>query len=39
MTSFSFAKEGQCRLTSGLVVDGNGVLYVCDNINNRLQLF
>ena len=32
-------KEGQCHLPSGLVVDSDGVLYVCDYINNRLQLF
>ena len=31
--------EGQCRLPGGLVVDADGFLYVCDYINNRLQLF
>ena len=32
-------KEGQCHLPSGLVVDGDGFLYVCDHLNHRLQLF
>ena len=31
--------EGQCRLPTGLVVDADGFLYVCDFSNNRLQLF
>ena len=39
----SFAKygsgEGQCSLPSGLVIDADGVLYVCDSSNHRLQLF
>ena len=39
----SFAKcgsdEGQCLLPSGLVIDADGVLYVCDYSNNCLQLF
>ena len=39
----SFAKcgsgEGQCSLPSGLVIDADGVLYVCDLDNCRLQLF
>ena len=33
------SNEGQCSLPSGLVVDADGVLYVCDLLNNRLQLF
>ena len=32
-------KEGQCSLPGGLVVDADGVLYVCDRLKNRLQLF
>ena len=31
--------EGQCNLPSGLVIDADGVLYVCDSSNHRLQLF
>ena len=31
--------EGQCKLPSGLVIGADGVLYVCDSCNNRLQLF
>ena len=31
--------EGQCNLPSGLVIDADGVLYVCDSCNDRLQLF
>ena len=39
----SFAKygsgEGQCKHPSGLVIDADGFLYVCDFMNNHLQLF
>jgi sugar lactone lactonase YvrE len=31
--------EGQLNLPSGLVVDADGYLCVCDNISHRLQLF
>ena len=31
--------EGQCNFPSGLVIDADGVLYICDSCNNRLQLF
>ena len=33
------SKEGDFCRPSGLVVDEDGVLYVCDYINNRLKLF
>ena len=41
VTSFgSFGSaEGQFQLPSGLVVDSDGILYVCDHLTNRLQLF
>ena len=32
-------KEGQFVLPSGLVIDTNGYLFVCDSSNDRLQLF
>ena len=31
--------EGQFDFPCGLVVDGDGLLYVCDCFNNRVQLF
>ena len=33
------SNDGQFYLPSGLVTDCDGYLYVCDRINNRLQLF
>ena len=35
-TSFD---DGQLILPSGLAIDSDGVLYVCDNINSRVQMF
>ena len=32
-------KEGQFRFPSGLVLDADGYLYVCDYLNDRLQSF
>ena len=33
------SKEGQCNLPTGLTVDADGVLYVCECSNSRLLLF
>ena len=32
-------EEGQFHLPSGLVLDADGYLYVCDYYNDQLQLF
>ena len=41
VTSFgSFGTaEGQFKFPSGLVVDNDGILYICDTFNSRVQLF
>lgn len=41
MTSFAKCgpNEGQLSLPSGLAFDADGILYVCDRTNDRLQLF
>ena len=36
--SFGTAK-GQFQLPTGLVVDSDGILYICDACNNRVQVF
>ena len=41
ITSFgkTGSKDGEFKLPSGLAVDSDGILYVCDYCNDRIQLF
>ncbi len=41
VTSFGLkgSKEGEFSYPTGLAVDSDGVLYICDESNNRIQLF
>lgn len=33
------SRPGEFEFPYGLAVDESGVLYVCDNVTNRLQIF